>query len=108
LSCATQTRELVMGHPKNEMMHRQGLENIAMGVLARAKAVKECEIHEGSGIYIDRKDPDAINMAYGIGTKMVKEGQVDGTREEFMRAIKTALEENTVDECPICAKLRDE
>jgi hypothetical protein len=96
---------LAMGQAKKEMMRLEDLQDVAMGVACKAKAVKECEWHEG--IFIDLGDPDAGKLAYAIGTKMFKDGEVDGTREEFMAAIKSALE-TAGDECPICAKHRDE
>ena len=94
-----------MGQAKKEMMRLEDLESQAMLVLSKAGAVEECEIHDG--VFIDREDPDAVKSAYAIGTNMVKSGQVDGTREEFMAAIKSAYE-NAADECYICAKYREE
>lgn len=94
-----------MGQAKKEMMRLEGLEAQAMGVLVRVRAVSECEVHDG--IFIDNEDPDAVKTAYAIGTNMAKAGDVDGTRDEFMDAIKSALG-NAGDECPICAKYRDE
>jgi len=87
------------------MMRLEDLEAQAMNVLVKAGAVEECEHHDGT--FIDRGDPDAVSKAYAIGTNMVKAGEVDGTREEFMAAIKSALE-NAGDECPSCAKNRDD
>jgi hypothetical protein len=92
-----------MGQAKNEMMRRQDLEAQGMSALVKAGAVEECEFHEG--IFIDQGDPDAVKRAYAIGTNMVKAEEVDGTREEFMAAITSALQ-NAGDECPNCAKLR--
>jgi hypothetical protein len=94
-----------MGMAKKEMMRLQELEAHAMGVLVQAKAVEECPIHDG--MFINQDDPDAVKHAYAIGTNLVKAGSVDGTREEFLGSIKSALE-SAGDECPICAKNRDE
>jgi hypothetical protein len=58
-------------------------------------------------ILINLEDPDAERRAYAIGTNMVKAGEVESTREDFMDAIKSALE-NAADECPVCAKYMDE
>jgi hypothetical protein len=44
-------------------------------------------------IVLSTDDHDAERRAYAIGTKMVKAGEVDGTREEFTAAIKTAIEQ---------------
>jgi hypothetical protein len=98
-------KESGMGQAKKEMMRLEELEGAAMGVLAKTGAVKQCEIHDG--IFIDQYDSDAMRQAYAVGTNMVKAGEVDATREEFMDAIKSASE-NAADECYICAKYRDE
>ncbi|TPL79100.1 hypothetical protein FJ941_20920 [Mesorhizobium sp. B2-3-13] len=90
-----------MGQAKKEMMRLQDLESQAMGPLLKAGAVEECPVHDG--IYIDQFDDDAMKKAYAIGTNMVKNGEVDGTREEFMKAIQSAMG-NAGDECGICAK----
>jgi len=95
-----------MGGAKNEMMRLEDLQNQGMEVLVKARAVRECEFHIGAFI-INGGDPDAEVKAYAIGTNMVKAKQVDGTREEFMAAIRHALG-NAVHKCWICAKSPDE
>jgi hypothetical protein len=95
-----------MGQAKKDMMRRDDMENIAMGVLVKAGAVKECDLHEG--IYLDNEDPDAVNKAYAIGTNLWKSGEIDGDREEFMESIKNAYETNAGWECGMCARHRDD
>jgi hypothetical protein len=85
-----------------EKMRPEGLQAEAMDVLAKAGAVKECEYHHG--MYINQEDPDAEKLAYVIGTNMVKAREIDGSREEFLDAIKRALTINAVGKCPICEK----
>jgi hypothetical protein len=89
----------------NEMTRREDLRAIAMEVLKKAGAVRECDRH--LGIFIDKGDRDAEKQAYAIGTNMVKKGEVEGSREEFMAAIESALE-MAVDRCPQCPKISDE
>lgn len=72
-----------------------------MAALLKAGVVEECPVH--NGIYIDQLDDDDMKKAYAIGTNMVKNGEVDGTREEFMKAIQDARG-NAGMECGICAK----
>jgi hypothetical protein len=91
-----------MGQTKNEMMRIQDLEALASNVLVKAGALKPCDAHEE--VLIDQDDPDAVKRAYAIGTNMVKAGEVDGTREEFMDAIKSAYESSAV-ECYSCSKM---
>jgi hypothetical protein len=98
-------QETIMGQAKNEMMRIEGLEAQGADVLVIAGALKRCDMHEH--ILIIQDDSDALKSAYAIGTNMVKAGEVDGTREEFMDSIKSAYE-NGVDECYTCAKLMAE
>lgn len=64
----------------------------------QAGAMKECP--HGTLLH---GDPGARGAAYAIGTNMLKAGGIDGTRDEFMDAIKDAIE-SVGDECSQCAK----
>lgn len=90
-----------MGQAKRELERREALEQRAIEAALEAKAIRECEGH--SGVYIDRYDEDARKAAYAIGTNMFKRDEIDGTREEFMDAIKAAIE-GASDKCYACAK----
>ena len=90
-----------MGMAKNEMMRLEDLRSLAELPLQKAGAIKPCDLHDD--VLIDQDDPEAVSRAYAIGTNMVKAGEVDGTREEFMDAIQSALE-NAFDECPSCSR----
>jgi hypothetical protein len=94
-----------VGQAKKEMMRHDDLVAQATGVALQAKAVKTCDLHED--VILEVGDPEADRRAYAIGTNMVKAGEVDGTREEFMAAIKEAID-NSAEECGFCAKHRDE
>jgi hypothetical protein len=85
-----------MGQAKKEE-----LEKVAMDVLIKAGALAECEKHKGT--FVDEGDPEAVSQAYATANEMVKAKEVDATRDEFMDAIKTALE-NAGEECPLCAE----
>ena len=74
-------------------------------VALQAKAIKHCNWHED--ISLDQEDPDANKHAYALGTIRWNKGDMGCTREEFMQAIKDTIEMSG-DECPRCAKIRDE
>jgi hypothetical protein len=74
----------------NEMTRREDLRAIAMEVLEEAGAIRECG--DDPGYYKKRDDADANTLAYAIGTNKVKNGEVDGTRKEFMAIIQSTLE----------------
>jgi len=88
-----------MGLAKAEMMRHEDLVHVAGDVLVRAGAAERCEVHDE--VLITQCDPDAERLAYAIGTNMVKSGEVDATREEFIAAIKSATND-LCDECPVC------
>lgn len=77
----------------------------ARNIAEQAKAISYCDDHEE--IWINNEDPDANRHAYAIGTNLWKEGGMACTREEFLDAIKECIEQGA-DECPRCAKIRDE
>lgn len=89
-----------MGAAKAQMMRHNDLVHEAGGVLVRAGAAERCEFHDE--VLIGQCDSDAERKAYAIGTNMVKAGEVDAAREEFMDAIKSAIVELS-DECYMCA-----
>lgn len=90
-----------MGMAKREMERHDDLVAQAIGVALQAKAIKECPIHDE--VYLDAEDPEANRHAYAIGTNMVKAGKIEATREEFMDAIKEAIDGSGM-ECGWCAK----
>lgn len=77
----------------------------AKGIAGQADAISYCEFHEE--IWINNEDKDANKLAYAIGTSRWKKGDLGCTRKEFLDAIKECIEEGA-DECPRCAKNRDE
>jgi hypothetical protein len=89
-----------MGIVKAEMARQESLTFSAIDALIRAKLATRCQFHEEI-VYIGELIPE-LSKAYAIGTNMLKAGEVDGDRAEFMDAIKSAFEEIGLDECPIC------
>jgi hypothetical protein len=92
-----------MSRAKEELMRREHLYAAAQSVLLEAGAASECP----HGELLSNDDPEADKLAFAIGTKRLKAGLVDGTREEFMQAIKSAMDD-TNGECPSCRKIEDE
>jgi hypothetical protein len=92
-----------MGQAKRELERQSDLNMQAQSVAKEAGAIKECDLGHLE-IMIDQGDDEANKRAYAIGTNRWKEGLVDGTREEFMDAIKDAIESASYD-CPRCEKL---
>lgn len=80
-----------MGGMKRMMEEHEYLRSIAGDLLVRAGAGKRCEIHEE--VIKTQFDSEAERRAYAIGTKMVQAGEVDAGRQEFMDAIKDAIED---------------
>jgi hypothetical protein len=94
-----------MGRAKEEMMRQEGLYFTAINLLEETGAVSRCEFHEE--FYSDNGDEDALKHAYALGTIWVRDGKVDGEREEFMTAIKAAYDDAGYD-CPACENHRND
>jgi hypothetical protein len=62
----------------------------AEDVAVRAGAIRRCELHQD--ITINTSDRDNTKRAYAMGTTLFKEGNIAGTREQFMDAIKYAID----------------
>jgi hypothetical protein len=99
--CLAESRRNEMGGAKREWERQQDLEAQATRPLLKAGAIKACDIH--SDILVTLGDSDAEEGRLRHWDKHGESGRRDATREEFMDAIKSALED-TSDECPICAK----
>jgi hypothetical protein len=89
-----------MSLAKRELERHWALEAAAVEVLVEAHAVDRCDMHDE--ILIDQGDDETLRRAYAIGTNRWKAGEIDGTREEFMDAIKKARDEADY-QCNICA-----
>lgn len=89
-----------MGAAKREMERMDELRDHANGFLVQSNAFHECR----HGTLINSGDEDAQKLAYAIGTKSFKDGMVDGTRQELMDAIKSAIDD-TGSHCAGCEKV---
>ena len=93
-----------MGHQKRELERLEDLEQFAIQIAKDAVAVKSCEWPGHDECYTNQYDDDANKRAYAIGTNRWKAGGVPGTREEFMDAIKQAIDD-APDTCPECERM---
>ena len=93
-----------MSQIKREMERLEHLRIAAIEVAKQAGAVKECSFPGHSDCILDQCDDDANKLAYAIGTNRWKAGEIDGTREDFMDAIKEAIEMALYD-CPKCDRM---
>lgn len=94
-----------MGRAKQQMLEMEEMVQQAVQVLVDTGAAERCYIHEE--IYWLTGDDEAERHAYARGTIIANDGGVSGTREEFMTAIKRAIDE-AADMCHMCDKaMRD-
>lgn len=91
-----------MGAWKEWGINHQQLKADATELAVRTGALKRCWLH--SDFVLTAGNQDGERAAYALGTHMVKAGEVRGSREEFMDAIKEAIAEAAL-ECPACASL---
>jgi hypothetical protein len=93
-----------MSQVKREMDRLESLNFEAIEVAKQAGAVKECQFPGHSDQLLTQWDDDANKMAFAIGTNRWKTGEIDGTRQDFMDAIKEAID-TAPDECPECDRM---
>lgn len=91
-----------MSRIKREMERVDQMRHQARMVAKQAGAVKACALHpDDFDCLLDQGDDEANRLAYAIGTNRWKDGEIDGEREEFMDAIKEAIQYAPYD-CPEC------
>jgi hypothetical protein len=93
-----------MSQAKRVMERMEGLHFRAIEVALQAKALKECSFPGHSELVLDQRDDDANRLAYAIGTNRWENGEIDGEREEFLAAIKHAIQGAPYD-CPRCDRM---
>jgi hypothetical protein len=93
-----------MSQVKREMERLETLNFEAIEVAKQAGAVKECRFPGHSDYVLAQWDDDANRTAYAIGTNRWKAGEIDGTRQDFMDAIKEAID-TAPDECAACDRM---
>jgi hypothetical protein len=74
-------------------------------VATQAEAIVPCPWHDDT--MINNCDDDANKQAYRLGTIRWKKGAMGCERQEFMDAIKDAIDQSA-DECPWCEKIRED
>jgi len=76
------------------------LEDKALKLLIEHDAISLCDDHQD--VYLDNGDPEAVSKAYAAAADMVKNGEIDATKEKFTAAVNAILSE-AVEDCPKCS-----
>ena len=95
-----------MGGVKRLMERHETLCHAAVRIALEAGVLKFCEHH---GCVFE--GPNDIESAYKLGNYKFSKGSLAGifdTRREMTDCIKEVVEDNSTDECPRCAKFREE
>jgi hypothetical protein len=96
-----------MSFAKRLMERHDEQRSAAMRIALQAGALKRCEFHEDC---VFEGDHD-IEGAYRLGNSMFSRGElreIVDSRKEMTDCIKDVVEDHRGDECPRCAKFRDE
>jgi hypothetical protein len=79
--------------------YTQDLEETALVIAIKAKAVAACEWHED--VLVNQGDPDADRHAYALATNACKSGEFAGQRQDLLDAVKDVID-MSADECGRC------
>jgi len=95
-----------LGITKQRWMEHQDMERAAEAILVKSGCLDRCEVHEVSiEKYAD------LTPAYKLANARISSGElelpVDMNRRDFTDMLKRVAE-MAADECPMCAKLREE
>lgn len=96
-----------MGHNKRMMDENDAKRREAMAIALEAGVLEQCEAHDDC-LFEGHGD---LKKAYRIGNSHFTAGQLKGifkSRTEMTNHIKKIIENYPADECPSCAKIRDE
>lgn len=80
--------------------------SIAIAIAVQSGALRSCEAHDTT--FEGNKDAQA---AYMLGNAQLTAGKHEGvfeSRRDMTDTIKEVIDEHIADECPLCAKIRDE
>jgi hypothetical protein len=94
-----------MSRAKRALEDWDALKGEALGILVETGAVSTCDLHPG--VFYTNADPDAERHAYALATLRANAGEIGGTREEAVDAVKSVLDDAGWD-CPACAKIMDD
>lgn len=97
-----------MGYTKRMMEEEEQRRGIALGIAIEAGVISRCEFHEDCTF-----DGGAdVEDAYRLGNSKYSRGELGDyfkNRRHLTDTIKDVVEDNNgVDECQICARIRDE
>lgn len=95
-----------MGGAKRMMDQNEAQRDVAIGIALECGALRSCEIHET--VYEGSRDFEA---AYKLGNTKFTADKLEGvfkTRRKMTDVIKEVIEDHPAEECPSCAKIRDE
>jgi hypothetical protein len=79
----------------------------AIDIAIRAKVLRVCEFH-GDVLMGGSAEPE---HAYRVGNAKFTAGELEGifkSRPEMTDSIKAAIDEIALDDCPRCAKMRED
>lgn len=96
-----------MGIAKQSLLNHEHKRNIAIEIAVEAGVLERCEYHNDAVF----RGTEEITEAYKLGNIRFTEGEVSNKfngRREMTDIIKEVVEEDPADECPFCAKIRDE
>lgn len=96
-----------MGQAKKWQQEQNDKYQSALGLAINGGAIDECDIHEGC--YFSGSQEHG--RAYALATTRFKRGELPeyGSLQEMRDLMKEAIDDNSgLDECPLCAKNRDD
>ena len=96
-----------MSQAKRELERAENHARIAMGIAIESGVVKLCEFHGYPILNVEFREYEA---AYRLANAMYSQGKLPDfkSRRELTDAIKDAIDDQALIECPGCAKHRDE
>lgn len=95
-----------MGGAKRMMEDHEAKKMVAIRIAMAAGVLDTCEFHADCIL----EGGEEIESAYKLGNSEFTAGKLEGTfdsRLEMTDTIKEVVEENSADECYICARHRD-
>ena len=79
--------------------YAQELEELALVLALKAKAILPCEWHED--VLVDQGEEDANRHAYALGSNACKSGHFKGDRQDLLNAIKDTIDQ-AAEDCGRC------
>ncbi len=96
-----------MGGTKRMMEDHEQQCGAAIGIALQAGVLERCKFHDDA-VFEGAAD---ITEAYKLGNAKFSKGELEGIfddRKEMTDVIKEVVEDHPAEECPFCAKVRDE